>query len=99
MEQDRLCIACGARLTGPFHPEVSLTQEPPVEESEQKVLEVTARSWVCPGCGLVHRYVKDRDLDSLLDLAVTEESADVSPGKSYERRIQMLRMLRRVRRM
>lgn len=99
MEEDRLCVACGARLTGPFHPEVSLAQEPPVEESEQQALEVAARSWICPGCGLVHWYIKDRDLDNLLDIAAAEESADASPGKSYERRTQMLRMLRRVRRM
>jgi hypothetical protein len=99
MERDRVCIACGAHLSGPFQPQIDLTFAPPAEESEQASLKVSARSWICPGCGLVHWYARDEDLDSLLEVALAGEPIEAEPGVGYERRMQMLRMLRRVRRM
>jgi hypothetical protein len=99
MEQERACIACGAYLAGPFRPPIGLTFAAPAEDSEQTPLKVSAQSWVCPGCGLVHWYAGEEDLDSLLQVVLAGEPAEAEPGEGYERRIQMLRMLRRVQRM
>ncbi len=99
MEEERLCIACEANLVGPFQPKMTLNMALSAEESDQATLTMTARPWICPGCGLVHWYVGDRDLDRALALATADEALDAQPADSYERRTQMLRMLRRVRRM
>ena len=54
---------------------------------------------VCPGCGLAHWYAQEQDPEELEGVAGTEEDLAPKPGSSYERRMQVLRMLRRVRRM
>jgi hypothetical protein len=97
MDTERQCTACGAALAGPFLPRIGLNL-PPAEGSEEK-LAVAARSWICIGCGLVHWYAEEEDLDKLMDAALGDDALDARPGTSYERRTQMLRMLRRVRRM
>ena len=99
MEEERRCIACGAAVLGPFQPKISLTKPASAEGSDQEKPSVTARSWICPGCGLVHWYAEDEDLDRLLEMALAEQEFAAKPGTSYERRSQMRRMLRRVRRM
>jgi uncharacterized protein with PIN domain len=99
MEEERRCIACGAGVIGPFQPEISVTKAVSVEESDQEKLTVTAHCWICPGCGLAQWYAGDEDLDRLLEMALAEQEFAAKPGSSYERRSQMLRMLRRVRRM
>jgi hypothetical protein len=114
MEEERLCIACGAALAGPFQPEITLSEAVAgkvtgtlsAEETEAgkvtgtlEVQKVSAHAWICPGCGLVHWYVADEDLDLLLAVALSEETLAPTPGTSYERRTQMVQMLRRVRRM
>ena len=99
MEEERRCIACDAQVLGPFKPKISLTKAASAEGADQEKPSVTARSWICPGCGLVHWYAADEDLDRLLEMALAEQEFAAKPGTSYERRSQMLRMLRRVRRM
>jgi hypothetical protein len=99
MEEERQCIACGAEVIGPFQPRISLTKIISAEELDQEKLSVTARSWICPGCGLVQWYAKDEDLEKLLEMTLAGQEFSAKPGSSYERRSQMLRMLRRVRRM
>jgi hypothetical protein len=47
---------------------------------------------------LVHWYADDQDLAKLQQLDAVEELEGVEPGSSYERRAQMQRMLRKVRR-
>ncbi|MFN2224746.1 MAG: hypothetical protein ACK2UY_00530 [Anaerolineae bacterium] len=97
MDEDRLCTACRASLAGPFEPRITLSH--PAGEGEERELKVSARSWICPGCGLVHWYARDEDLDKLLEaLPEDDEVGAIKPASSYERRSQMLRMLRRVRR-
>ncbi|MEJ2209024.1 MAG: hypothetical protein P8129_08315 [Anaerolineae bacterium] len=101
MDEDRLCTACRATLAGPFQPRINLIHA--VGEGKAEELKVSARAWICPGCGLVHWYAPDEDLDRLLDALPQEEMVGegetLKPASSYERRSQMLRMLRRVRRM
>jgi hypothetical protein len=100
MDEDRLCTACRASLVGPFQPRITLTHG--AGEGEEQELKVSARSWICPGCGLVHWYARDEDLDKLLDVLSEDQAvgaAGAKPDSSYERRSQMLRMLRQVRRM
>ena len=99
MDEERRCIACGAGVIGPFQPKISLTKAVSVEGSEPEKLSVTASSWICPGCGLVQWVAEDEDLEMLLEMALAEQEFAAKPGSSYERRSQMLRMLRRVRRM
>jgi hypothetical protein len=99
MEEQRQCIACGAEVVGPFGPKISLTKTVSTEGSDQEELSVAARGWICPGCGLVQWYTEDEDLDRLLEVALAEQEVAATPGTSYERRSQMLRMLQRVRRM
>ena len=99
MENERICIACSANLAGPLQPKISLAQVPPAEESEQKTSKVKAHAWLCLECGLVHWYAVDEDLVKLAAVADADEAVAAKPGMSYERRAQMLRMLRRVRRM
>jgi hypothetical protein len=98
MEESRPCSACGAYLLGPFQPKIALTQMPSAEEPEGEKVTVAARAWICPGCGLVHWYAEDEDLAKLPMVDLADETSP-KPGTSYERRSQMLRMLRRVRRM
>lgn len=101
MDEERLCTACRASLAGPFGPRITLAHA--AGEGKDKELRISAQAWICPGCGLVHWYAADEDLDRLLDALPGEETAGepgaFKPGSSYERRSQMLRMLRRVRRM
>jgi uncharacterized protein with PIN domain len=99
MEEERRCIACGAEVIGPFQPKISVTKAVSAEGSDQEELAVAVRSWICPGCGLVQWYAEDEDLDKLLEMALAGQEFAAKPGSSYERRSQMLRMLRRVRRM
>ncbi len=97
MDEPRTCIACGADLAGPFRPEITLTCTP--EERKEEKVTVAARAWICPGCGLVHWYADGESLDKILDLVVSEEALNARPDISYERRTQVLQMLRHVRRM
>jgi hypothetical protein len=99
MEETRMCTACETELVGPFRPKIALTKELPAGESDHETLTVEAFSWICPGCGLVHWYADEQNLDQVLAVASSDEAPAASPGTSYERRMQMLRMLRRVRRM
>jgi hypothetical protein len=98
MDEPRPCSACDAYLAGPFQPRITLTQVPSPQETEGEKVTVAARAWICPACGLVHWYADDQDLGKVLGV---EPVAETSPnlGTSYERRSQMMRMLRRVRRM
>ncbi len=96
MDETRACIACGADLAGPFWPEITLTCS---GEGEEDKMAVQARPWICPGCGLVHWYAHGESLDRLLDLVASEEGLGARPDISYERRMQVLQMLRHVRRM
>jgi hypothetical protein len=98
MDDEHLCIACGAGLAGPFQPKITLNR-PPEQENDAEPARVSAHAWICPGCGLVHWYTGDEDLAKLLDADVAIEPLEATPGQGYERRSQMLRMLRRVRRM
>ena len=99
MEERRQCTACNSMLVGPFEPVMTLSQAPPNEESDEDGLELGAESWVCVGCGLVHWFVEGEGLKQLRGSAVTDEVRAPQPDSSYERRTQVLRMLRRVRRM
>jgi hypothetical protein len=99
MEESRLCIACGCKLQGPFEPQITTTQAPSAEDPDGMPLTVVAQAWICPGCGLVHWYADDESLAELLAVASSDEALSAQPDASYERRMQMLRMLRRVRRM
>ena len=98
MEERRQCSVCDTVLVGPFEPELSLTTTAADEEPDQKVT-VLARAWICPGCGLAHWYAQGPDLEQLESIAGVAEELAPKPGTSYERRMQVLRMLRRVRRM
>jgi hypothetical protein len=86
---------------GAFGPRITLTMVMPVESEDQgaEELKVAARSWICPGCGLVHWYAEEDHLGPLLNAAAKAELLTGEPGQSYERRAHMLRMLRRVRRL
>jgi hypothetical protein len=99
MEESRLCIACGYELQGPFEPQINLTQAPSAEDAEGTPLTVVARAWICPGCGLAHWYADDESLAEISAVVSSDEALSAQPDASYERRMQMLRMLRRVRRM
>jgi hypothetical protein len=99
MSEPRRCTACGVALAGPFEPQIALTHSPLSGETGQENVTVAARAWICPGCGLVHWYADDVDLGQIPVTELAEEEAAPKPGTSYERRAQMLRMLRRVRRM
>lgn len=98
MEEKRQCTACDTVMVGPFEPGLSLRKTVPEQEPEQEVT-VTTGAWICPGCGLVHWYAQEQDLEELEGIASVVEDLAPKPGTSYERRMQVLRMLRRVRRM
>ena len=99
MEEQQQCSACGATLAGPFEPKMTLIQPSPFEELEEEALELVAGSWVCVGCGLVHWYAEGEGLRQLRGAAAYDDPKPPKPDTSYERRAQVLRMLRRVRRM
>jgi hypothetical protein len=100
MDESRLCIDCRADLVGPFRPRITLTRPPAAQEADQAPLTVGAQAWICPACGLLHWYAEDEALDQLLRLVDEGAAEEAStPGSNYERRAQMLRLLRRVRRM
>jgi Zn-finger nucleic acid-binding protein len=99
MDETRICDSCGADLAGPFRPGIDLTHTPQAGGEEDGEVTVAARAWICPGCGLVHWYVDDGDLGQIPVTESAQEKAAPRAGESYERRAQMLRMLRRVRRM
>lgn len=94
----RQCTACGAALAGPFEPVLSLARAAPAQRPEQEAA-VTIQAWVCPGCGLAHWYVLEQDLEQLEGVSRAGEGLAPKPGSSYERRMQVLHALRRVRRM
>ena len=98
IEEKRQCTACDIALAGPFEPELSLIMPAPEEEPEQDVTAVV-RAWICPSCGLAHWYAQEQDLEQLASAAGVVEELEPKPGASYERRMQVLRMLKRVRRM
>ena len=85
-------------MVGPFKPELSLIMPAPEGEPEQEVTTGVC-AWICPGCGLAHWYAQGPDLEQLESFAGPAEALEPKPGASYERRMQVLRMLRRVRRM
>ena len=95
MTEERHCTVCGAGLVGPMTPRISLTHTPPGQEG----IKVEARGWACPACGLVHWYGEEESLSSLQNKLGELEEREPVPGTSYERRTQVLRMLRRVRRL
>ena len=98
MEENRQCSGCGTALVGPFEPELRLTRTTAEGEPGQEVT-VLAHAWICPGCGLAHWYTQGQDLEQLESITRVAEESAPKPGTSYERRMQVLRMLRRVRRM
>lgn len=101
MNEDKewVCAACGASLMGPFQPKIDLTQVSASEQYESEPLEVSACAWICAGCGLVHWYIEDKDLEDLVTSVLDREMLVPQPDASYQRRSQMLRMLRRIKRM
>jgi len=88
-------MACGAGLVGPMAPRITLSYVPAGEEA----IKADARAWICPACGLVHWYGEEESLARLQDSGGEIGEHEAVPGASYERRTQVLRMLRRVRRM
>ena len=96
----RTCIDCGAVLIGPFEPRMTLIRAIDREGVPDSALEVSAQSWICPGCGLVQWYAGEEDLDPLREAAeAIGGSLAARPDTSYESRARMVRMLKRVRRM
>jgi len=97
MAERRRCLACGVNLAGPYLPQIDLVQ-PLAGGPDGSEVQVAAHSWVCPECGLVHWYAVEPGPEP-------EEQADAPdevvgrPGPSYERRSEIVRMLRRVKRM
>jgi hypothetical protein len=98
MDDVRPCSACGTYLVGPFDPRIALTQGTSPDEPERDDVAVAARAWICPACGLVYWYVEDQDLGKL-PMAEPAREAGQKADTSYERRSEMMRMLRRLRRM
>ncbi|MBN1658833.1 MAG: hypothetical protein JXA93_10550 [Anaerolineae bacterium] len=95
MDEEKQCTVCGAGLVGPLAPRITLNHTPPGEEA----IKVEARAWICTACGLVHWYGDEESLARLQESASQVGEHKAVPGTSYERRTQVLRMLRRVRRM
>lgn len=94
MDEGRHCTVCGAPLVGPMAPRITLSHTLSDEQAK-----IDARAWVCVACGLVHWYGEEASLARLQEAAGEAEEYKPVPGASYERRAQVLRMLRRVRRM
>jgi len=92
MQESKQCIACGAALLGPFQPAIHLTL--PAGDEEYRA---TARARICSRCGLVHWYAEKSNSPATAE--ADHEPAPPQPDASYQRRAQMLRMLRRVKRM
>lgn len=97
MGDSRLCTACGATLVGPCEPAVPVSYVPPAQE-ENGAVKLTVRCWICPGCGLAHWYAGEQDLARLQQVEEVEGLEGIQSGSGYERRAQMQRMLRKVRR-
>lgn len=99
-DASRECVACGTGLLGPFKPRITLTMPYPGEPEEGgQELKALARGWFCPGCGLLQWYAEEENLGPLLEAAAMRDALTGKPDASYERRMHMLRMLRRVKRM
>jgi hypothetical protein len=98
MDDARSCNACGASLVGPFDPEVALTLQSSPDEPERDGEPVTVRAWICPACGLAAWYAEEREIDELPE-AELDQQMRAKPDSDYERRNQMMHMLRRLRRM
>jgi hypothetical protein len=98
MDDVRPCSACGVNLVGPFDPAIDLTLPPAPDEPEREPVTVAVRAWICPACGLVDWYAQDQDLGKLPAVEPGQELGQKT-DTDYERRSQMMRMLRRVRRM
>jgi hypothetical protein len=98
MDESRPCSACGAYLAGPFQPGIALAQELSPEGPEGEKVMVAVQAWICPMCGLVHWYATGEDLGKV-PVVKAVEATGLNQATSYERRSQMMRMLRRVRRM
>jgi hypothetical protein len=98
MEEERFCIACGLALLGPFEPSATLVRLGSTDDPGDNCSEVSAQSWICRGCGLVHWYVGEAYLDQLAVNNLSEGTLHANADLSYERRTRMLHMLRRVRR-
>ena len=79
MEETRLCIACDVDLAGPFRPKITLTKALSPEEPDSEKLTVEARSWICPGCGLVHWFAGQEDLAAILAIVSSDEAPSASP--------------------
>lgn len=94
MDQERRCTACGASLVGPMGPQIMLISALSDEEAQ-----LEAWMWMCAACGLVHWYGDEEDLPALRDVVGEAGEHHAVPGTNYERRAQVSRMLRRVRRM
>ncbi len=100
MDEPRTCPLCGITLVGPFQPAVPLKRMPEgAQETGRPAQHVSAQGWVCPGCGLLSWYVAADKLDVLRADLPEDQYLVARPGLPYERRTQMLRLLRRVRRM
>ena len=78
---------------------VTLTRAHSNEGADEEALELLTGSWVCVGCGLVHRFAEGEGLKQLQGAVPGKDLKPPQPASSYERRAQVLRMLRRVRRM
>ena len=95
MDDERQCTVCGVGLVGPMAPRITLSYAPP----DQEVMDIEAEAWLCPACGLVYWHGQEESLARLQDSTTVVGEHEAVPGASYERRTQVLRMLRRVRRM
>jgi hypothetical protein len=93
-DEPRSCLICGADLVGPLQPEIALKATLPAGPAP-----LAAQAWLCPACGLVSWYARAEGLGQLLDALPGEKTIEAQPGLSYERRTQMLKLLRRLRRM
>jgi len=98
MAEGRLCLACGADLAGPFLPQIDLAHPSPAEGAGDGQVQVTAHAWACPECGLVHWYAEEQEPEAE-ETAEPAEAVAPRPGSSYERRSEIVRLLRRVKRM
>jgi hypothetical protein len=98
MDDLRHCCACGALLVGPFDPGIAVTMQPSADDTEGEGSAATVWAWICPDCGLVTWYADDGGPGKLPEAEPAQDTS-AKPATSYERRNQMMHMLRRVRRM
>lgn len=97
MAEGRRCLVCDVNLAGPFLPQIELAQPLPAEGAGAEA-QIVAHAWVCPECGLVHWYAIEQEPE-VPEPADAPEAVVPRPGASYERRSEIVRMLRRVKRM